>query len=445
MSRQQEIEWRQELVRRNPVFNMAFARRITGPLDVAALTAALQGIVTRHAALRTSYADVDGRGVQVVAPHVDIVVPQEDLSHVADEAERMKLLDDLVLRDWGALFDLTTAPLLRARLVKLAEADHVLVLVLHHGIADGWSTTVFFPEFAENYTAHLMGTTPDREPLPIQFTDFALHERAWTASEEGQRQAAWWRERLAGLAEPAELPYFRPRDEVDSYEQGSHVLVLSAELVDQVTELGRGHDATLFMTMLAAFQLVLAGDREEADIVVTSSYAGRNRLEYEPVIGNFSNSVVLRGTVRADWSFAELLQEARRVTQDSIAHQEVPHAVVRDLLGWKKPHSEVLFIMQPMLPQGPPAETPDGAPWIAEYQPSVAKTIEQFGDSWDGENLVVDLDNRGAGGLVVTLDYNSLLLDHATVTGLASAFERVLKRAVRAPQAPVRRLRVPPG
>jgi len=305
------------------VYTMHLARRLGGVLDVAALARALGEIVRRHEVLRTTFAEVDGSPVQVIAPFGGFVLPVEDLSGLG-EADREAALGRRDGEEAQRPFDLSAGPLFRAALLRLGEEDHVLLLSMHHIVSDGWSLGVLFRELSALYAAYREGRESPLPELPVQYADYAVWQREQLEGEALERQLSYWRERLAGAPELLGLPTDHLRPAVQTYQGATVLTELSPELLERLQALGRSEGATLYMTLLGAFQVLLAKYSGSDDVVVGSPIAGRTRGEVEALIGFFVNTLVLRADLSGDPSFREVLRQAREATLGAYEHQEVP-------------------------------------------------------------------------------------------------------------------------
>ncbi|HEX9937525.1 MAG TPA: amino acid adenylation domain-containing protein, partial [Longimicrobium sp.] len=305
------------------VYNLTMARRLGGVLDQAALERSLGEIVRRHASLRTVFAEADGSPVQVIAPFGGFTLPVDDLSGLA-EADR----EAAVSRRAGEVarqpFDLAAGPLFRAVLLRLGEEDHVLLLVMHHIVSDGWSMGVLDRELSALYAAYREGR---ESPLPepgVQYADYAAWQREHLRGELLERRLGYWRERLADAPALLELPTDHPRPAVQTFRGAHERIELPPELLERLQALGRSEGATLYMTLLGAFQVLLGKYAGSEDVVVGSPIAGRTRGEVEELIGFFVNTLVLRTDLGGDPTFRELLGRVREATLGAYEHQEVP-------------------------------------------------------------------------------------------------------------------------
>ncbi|WP_420127105.1 non-ribosomal peptide synthase/polyketide synthase [Longimicrobium sp.] len=304
-------------------YNIPAAMRLAGALDQAALERALGEIVRRHEALRTVFAEVDGAPVQGVAPFGGFALPVEDLSGLS-KADREVAVNRRAVEEARRGFDLAAGPLFRAALLRLGAQEHALLLSMHHIVSDGWSLGVFFRELSALYAAYREDGESPLPELPVQYADYALWQREQLAGETLDRQLSYWRERLSGAPELLELPTDRPRPPVQTFRGAQERIELSGELLDRLQALGRSEGATLYMTLLGAFQVLLSRYSGSEDIVVGSPIAGRTRKETEELIGFFVNTLVLRTDLSGDPSFREALRRVREATLGAYEHQEVP-------------------------------------------------------------------------------------------------------------------------
>ncbi len=305
------------------VYNIPMAWRLGGALDRAALERALGEIVRRHEALRTTFKEVEGSPVQVVAPFGGFALPVEDLSGLSG-ADREEAVRRRVGGEARRAFDLAAEPLFRAVLLRVDEEDHVLLLAMHHIVSDGWSMEVFFRELSALYAAYRAGRESPLPELAVQYADYAVWQREQLAGEALDRQLSYWRERLGGAPELLELPTDHPRPPVQTYRGESVGVNFSPELLERLQALGRSEGATLYMVLLGAFQVLLSRYGGCEDVVVGSPIAGRTREEVEELIGFFINTLVLRTDLSGDPSFREVLRRVREVTLGAYEHQDVP-------------------------------------------------------------------------------------------------------------------------
>ncbi|HEU4562407.1 MAG TPA: amino acid adenylation domain-containing protein, partial [Longimicrobium sp.] len=304
-------------------YNIPAAWRLGGVLNERALERALGQIVRRHESLRTTFAEVDGSPVQVIAPFGGFTLPVEDLSALG-EADREAVVRRRAGEEAARPFDLAAGPLFRAALLRLGEEDHVLLLSMHHVVSDGWSMGVLRRELSVLYAAYREGRESPLAELAVQYADYAAWQREQLAGEVLDRQLAYWKERLGGAPELLELPTDHPRPPVRTYRGEAVPVELSLEVLERLQALGRSEGATLYMTLLSAFQVLLGKYAGSDDVVVGSPIAGRTRGEVEGLIGFFVNTLVLRTDLGGDPSFREVLRRVREVTLGAYEHQDVP-------------------------------------------------------------------------------------------------------------------------
>ncbi|HZF11058.1 MAG TPA: amino acid adenylation domain-containing protein, partial [Thermoanaerobaculia bacterium] len=425
----------------SPVYNIPAAVELRGRLERSALAAAFGEVVRRHEALRTTFAEVGGEPVQVIAESVVCSLPLVDLQGLPgvpreEEAERLKTAEarrpfDLRGFDGGSL--------LRVALLGLEAERHVLLLTMHHIVSDGWSLGVLVREFGALYEAFVEGRPSPLAALTIQYADFASWQREYLSGEYLESELAWWREELAGMPSLLELPTDRPRPAVQSHRGASRHVRLPLGLTRQAQALGRREGATLFMVLLAGFQALLARYSGQQDLAVGSPIAGRTHREIEDLIGFFVNTLVLRGDLTGalpggragELSFRELLGRAREGSLGAHTHQDVPfERLVQELAPERNLAHAPLF--QAMLAL---QNTPFGDPEIRSLRlraVGVAGTTARFDLA-----LALTEEDGGLGGVI---EYATDLFDASTIARLLLGYERLLAAAVAAPERRVREL-----
>ncbi|HEU0053517.1 MAG TPA: amino acid adenylation domain-containing protein, partial [Longimicrobium sp.] len=410
----------------SPFYNIPAAVRLRGRLDVEALRRALGEIVRRHEAVRTTFHDTPDGPVQRVRP-----APEAFALQVADlrvfpaawaRAEVLRLAAD----EAETPFDLGRDLLLRALLVRVAEDEHVLVLVLHHIAGDGWSVGLLFSELAALYGAFRAGEASPLPPLPVQYPDFAAWQRAWLDGGELNAQLAYWRARLAGAPAALELPTDRPRPATQSHRGEVLSFEVPPSLTRRARALARNEGATPFMVLLAVFDLALHRMSGEDDLVVGAPVAGRARPEVEGLIGFFVNTMALRVNVSGDPSFRALLGRVREATLEAYAHQDLPFdRVVEELhpersLG-RNPVFQVAFALQ-NVPR---------APLRLE---GVTLALEEIDSGTAKFDLFLELEEADD-RLRARLEYATDLWEEAGAARIAALFLRLLDAATAAPDA----------
>ena len=276
----------------------------------------------RHEVLRTKFEAIDGNPVQVICPAGPIDLPALDLTAYTPEQQAAEV-DRQLVAESSRPFDLTRDLMVRASLIRLSPEEHVLLWVIHHIASDGWSRGLLFRDFSELYRAFASGETPSLPELPIQYSDFAQWQRQWLQDEALESRVAYWKQQLEGVP-LLELPADRPRPPVQTYNGGRQAVVVPQQLTEALLDLGRREGATLYMVVMAAFNLLLYRYSGQEDITIGSPAAGRSRLETENLIGFFINNLVVRTDLSDRPSFRELLRRVRDVTLDAFAHQDLP-------------------------------------------------------------------------------------------------------------------------
>ena len=307
----------------NVAYNVPRTRRLTGSLDVDALRRAFDALVERHEILRTTYATYEDQVVQVIHPPRAVPFEVVDLSGVpaaVREAEATRAVRERTARP----FDLATDLLLRVTLLRLGDREHVLLFESHHIAFDGWSRDIVFRELAACFEAFAAGRTPVLDTLPIQYADFAIWQREQFQGDRLDALLGWWRDELGDAEHVLRLPTDFVRPAVSSTEGVTSTLVLLPDMRDAVRSLGRRHDATTYMVLLAAYTTVLHRYTGQRDILVGSPIAGRARPETEGLIGYFANTVVQRARFDGDPTFSQVLTRLRESSLGAYDHQDVP-------------------------------------------------------------------------------------------------------------------------
>ncbi|HEU4881056.1 MAG TPA: amino acid adenylation domain-containing protein [Longimicrobium sp.] len=337
-------------------YHMPTRLRLQGELDRAALVRALNRIVARHEALRTVFAETDGDPVQRIAPAEasSFHLVEHDLrGHAQVGAE----LGRVMAEETGAPFDLAHGPLIRGRLVRMADDDHVLLITIHHVVSDGWSMGVFIRELSALYAAFRAGEPDPLPPLPVQYADYAAWQRKWVDGEVLKAQAEYWKETLAGAPELLELPTDHSRPARQDFSGGVVGIVLGAELTAGLNALSRRHGATIFMTLMAGWAAVLFRLSGQDDVVVGTPTANRGRPEIEDLIGFFVNTLVLRVDLSGSPAVAGALARVKARALEAQANQDIPFEQVVELVQPTRslahtPLFQVMFVWQ-NAPRGP--------------------------------------------------------------------------------------------
>ena len=430
---QQRLWFLDQLVPENPFYNMPAAVQLQGHLNLKALQQAINAIVQRHETLRTTFATVDGQPTQIIAPSLSLHLPVIDLQNRLT-VDREATIQRLASEEAHRPFNLTMAPLLRVTVLKRAATDHILLLTLHHIISDGWSMGVLMQELGMLYTAFLHGRPSPLSELPIQYADFAVWQRRSLQGDVLESQLAYWGQQLTDLP-GLNLPTDRPRPPVQGYRGAIQPLQLSPTLTAALDAIGQAEGATLFMTLFAAFQVLLYRYTGQEDIAVGVPIANRNRSEIEGLIGFFVNSLVLRTNLSGQPTFRELLAQVREVALAAYAHQDVPFEKLveelhpdRDLS--RNPLFQVVFALQnaPM----PSLELPDLTlkPWQLEI--GTTRFDLEF-HLWEQAQGLSGLWQPSVEGISGFAAYNTDLFDAGTIARLLSHFQTLLEEIVTHP------------
>ena len=403
------------------------AVRLRGRLDVEVLGRAMTALVARHESLRTTFESVDGRGVQVVHPPQPVSVPLLDLTGLSAPQSQAELEQALAQQGLQP-FDLGTGPLLRAQLVRIGDQEHVLALTMHHIVTDGWSGGIIMSDLAELYRAERDGVPPDLPALPVQYADFAAWQRDRLSGTALDDDLTYWRGQLDGVV-PLELPTDRPRPALHTQNGGLLSVDIPAEVAARLKELGRQQGATLFMTLVAATQLLLHRWSGQDDVAVGTVVSGRERPELERLVGFFVNTLVLRSTVARDQTFAQFLDTVRDTVLDGFAHQNVPFERVVDAVQPERDPSRPPLFQAMVVLQNTPNVAAELADLDAEdiETPLVSASVD----------LTVEFHELDAGGLHAALTYNTDLFDAGTVERMAGHLQVLLARIAGEPDRPL--------
>ncbi|WP_051767620.1 hybrid non-ribosomal peptide synthetase/type I polyketide synthase [Amycolatopsis vancoresmycina] len=415
---QQRLWFLNRLAGPDSTYNLPFALRLTGALDVDALRLALADVTGRHEALRTVYPEVDGEPRQVI-------LDAEPGLTVTEPGDLERTLEEWCDRG----FDLTTELPLRAHLARVAPEEHVLVVVFHHIACDGWSLAPFARDLGAAYEARLAGTAPQWSPLPVQYADYALWQRE-SLGDEGDpdgalaRQLAYWRDALEGSPELLELPLDRPRRADTGHRGGVFDFRLGAGLRDALNDLAREQGCTLFMVLQAALAALLTRSGAGTDLPIGSVVAGRHAEELDDLVGMFVNTIVLRTDTSGDPAFRELLGRVKDGALGALVHQDLPFdRLVENLNPARSLAAHPLFQVALVL------QNTDGEDLALPGLTARPEAVGAVGAKFD---LTVNLGEDGD-GIEGAVEYRTDLFDEATAAALADRFTRLLTAATADP------------
>ncbi|QLE49539.1 AMP-dependent synthetase [Nostoc sp. C057] len=416
---QERLWFLNQLEPNNPFYNVPIAIRLTGKLHQATLEQSLNEVVQRHEALRTSFVSVKGRPVQVITPSVKLTLPVLELPE-ATVAEVLRFATEFAQKP----FDLSQSPLLRVQLLYLKPEEHILLLTMHHIIADGWSIGILIQELAEIYQA-ISHDLPSLLPkLPIQYADFADWQRKWLQGEILHTQLDYWKQQLSGNLSVLQLTTDRPRPAIQTFAGKKQFLAFPKALSEAVKELNQREGVTQFMTLIAVFKTLLYCYTNQQEILVGSPVAGRTRAETQGIIGFFINTLVLRTNLSGNPSFRTLLGRVREVALGAYAHQELPFEKLVEELQPERdlshnPLFQVMFILQnaPI----PSIEFPELTLHPLEVDSGTSKFDLKF-SIWES--------TEGFNG---SLEYKTDLFDDKTIGRMIIHFEILLRNVVEQP------------
>ena len=426
---QQRLWFVSQLVPGTPLFNIPVVIKLTRRPDTAALKASLNEIVRRHEALRTTVQIVEGQPMQVIAESLSIELPVIDLTSLPESLrhrESVKIQNE----EAHALFDLAEGPLIRARLLRLSEHEHTLLITMHHAISDGWSIGILLQELGALYQTFVTGAKPSLPPLPIQYADFAIWDRERNRGESLKEQFGYWKEQLRG-ATVLNFPTDRPRPTVQTHRGARLSLVLSRQLSSSIQEFSRQNAVTQYMTLLAALNVLLHRHTGQEDIIVGSPIVNRPRTETDGLVGFFLNLLALRARFSPDATFRELLEHVRERTLGAFENQDAPFETIVEAVNpprdiSRTPLFQVCFNLLNF------SEDRIELPGLTDEYLSTATVWSQPEQSWSQFDFTLYASPRNE-GLELVLVYNTDLFERDRMNELLQQFRRLLEQIVVAP------------
>jgi amino acid adenylation domain-containing protein len=422
---QQRLWFLSQLEPDNPAYNVPTALRLRGRLNVEALTRAISEIIRRHEVLRTSFVFEDGEPVQSIAPAAPLKLEVVDLGGLGEEAREAEA-QRLAREEAQRPFDLSKGAAFRARMLRLGGDDHVALFTMHHIVSDGWSMGILVGELEALYRAFAEGLASPLPEPPIQYADFAVWQRAWLRGEALGKQLDYWRGRLGGAGTALKLPTDRPASAVRGPRGAAYTSRLPETLVAELKALSRREGCTLFMTLLAAFKALLQRYSAQADIIVGTPIANRNRAELEGLIGFFVNTLALRTDFSGNPTFREALRRVRETTLGAYAHQDAPFEMLVEELQPERSLTEMPWFQVFFAMQNAPRETLRiGGLQLSEL--SAAEPSAKF-----PLNLVMVEEGQDLFG---SWTYSADLFEEATIREMSRRFETLLRHIVAQPDA----------
>ncbi|MBP5971508.1 amino acid adenylation domain-containing protein [Brasilonema sp. CT11] len=414
-------------------YNMPLNLRIVGSLNIIALEQSLQEIINRHEALRTNFITVDGKPSQVIQTQTNwtlSIIDCEDLP----TSEKEIAIQQLVQKQAIQLFNLATEPLVRATLVVLSETEHAFHVCMHHIVSDGWSMDVFVSELAALYNAYSQDRPSPLTSLPIQYADFAIWQRKWLQGNVLQSQLNYWLQQLANAPTLLSLPTDRPRGAVQTYHGAYQELALSKELTVALKQLSQTESVTLFMTLLAAFQILLWRDSGQDDICIGTPIANRNRAEIEGLIGFFVNTLVLRTRLDGNPNFRQLLSRVREVALGAYAHQDLPFEMLVEALQPQRnlSHNPIFQVWFNLL------NLTDTQPELfgLSVEPIEPISIKEVTSKFDLSLYIAEREQ----GIILQLVYNADLFTSERMLEMLQQYHHLLNQIVVAPDSALAKL-----
>ncbi|HEX9938064.1 MAG TPA: condensation domain-containing protein, partial [Longimicrobium sp.] len=413
---QQRLWFLEQMGGLGSAYHIRARMNLRGELDRAALVRALDRLMERHEALRTTFSAVNGEPEQRIAPETTrFHLVENDLAGQGGEA-----LERLVAEEHNAPFDLERGPLIRGRLVRLAEDDHVLLLTMHHIVSDGWSTGVLFDELGRLYAAFRAGGEDPLPPLPVQYADYAAWQRRWVQDQVLEAQAGYWTRTLSGAPQVLELPTDHPRPQRQDHAGASQRLTLDAELTAGLKALSRRHGTTLFMTLLAGWATVLGRLAGQHDVMVGTLTANRGRREIEGLIGLFVNTLALRVDLSEQPTVAQVLARVKARALEAQANQDIPFEQVVEL---EKPELSLSHtpLFQEVINW---SDAPRGGAELPGLRLGGAPGARQTTAKFDLMLVLSEVDGRIVGGM----EYATSLFERATMERHVGYLQRVLEQ-----------------
>ena len=427
---QQRLWFLDQLDPGKPYYNTPIAVRVEGKLDVAALERSINQIVKRHESLRTSFVDIEGTPVQLIAPEYQFRIHVIDLEVVPIDEQKVAI-DDYIREDALLPFDLASGPLLRATVVKINEFEYIVLINMHHIISDDWSVGVLIQEIAVLYSLYSISEPKEDEldnllqELPIQYADYASWQRNWLQGEVLEAQMDYWHNKLVGAAPILELPLDKPRPPMQTFWGDQITFDLGLELSEGVMRLGRESGTTLFMVLLAVYQILLSKYSQQDDISVGTPIANRTRGELEGLIGFFVNTLVMRTDLSGSPTFLEVLERVRETALGAYAHQDVPFEMLVDSIQPERDMSHSPLFQVMMVLQNAPRDQIDLTSDLRMVGLDIHDRIARF-------DLTLSF-TEDISGISASLEYNTDLFNRESIERMVTHFLKILEEITNNP------------
>ncbi|MCF3578450.1 condensation domain-containing protein, partial [Planktothrix agardhii 1812] len=412
------------------IYNMPMALQLQGNLNLEALKLSFFYLIERHSILRTYFPSIAGKPQVIIQNSEEIeVLAIENLQNLDSQTQK-ETLQELVNNHAQEPFNLNTGPLFKAKLLQLGERDFVLLINMHHIISDGWSMGVFKREWQQLYRALVKGQTPQWEPLPIDYTDYAAWQQNWLQGDVLETQLNYWKNQLNHAPALLELPTDYSRPPQQSYKGVLYECELTAELTHKLKHLSQKQGVTLFMTALAAFSVLLSRYSGQSDLCIGSPIANRTHSQTEDLMGFFVNTLVLRNKINFDNSFIDLLQQTRQICLDAYAHQDIPFEYLVEQLQPERslsynPLFQVMLVLQNTAEVGTKISLPElEIKWFEQNYPFA---------KFDLKLDLSEYDNK----LHCVWEYATDLFAGETIQRMAQHWEILLEAIVDSPQQPI--------
>jgi amino acid adenylation domain-containing protein len=421
---QQRLWFLNQLEPDSIAYNMPYGFSLQGLLNVNALERSWREIVRRYEILRTVFPMVDGEAIQVILPDFDLEIPIIDLQGLIAEQKETEA-KRIAKEESEYIFNLAENPPIRVKILRLDDRTHYLLINLHHIIFDGWSSQILFAELSHLYRDFVTSNPTSLADINLQYADFTIWQREWLSGEILDSQLAYWKQQLGGNLPILELPIDRPHSPIQEYRSRTEDRILAPDITEGLKEISRQEGTTLFMTLLAAFKLLLYRYSGQEDIIIGTPIAGRNRNEIERIIGFFVNSLVLRTDLSGNPSFRELLTRVREVTLGAYSHQDLPFEKLVEELQPERdlnrtPLFQVWFNM---------VNVTEGKLDLIDLQVEPVTDLE-MSSKFDLNLYLREKDNY----IQVQWVYNAVLFDADTIAGMAKHFDRLLSAIIANPE-----------